>query len=261
MEPGALGRGFASKLFLDKYSPADQCLFIDADCLCTGPIGWVFERFAGHPVSVVGGQITEGEWFGDVRAVCESVGVKAIPKFNGGIYYLERGPRATAVYERARRLESRYDALGLVRLRGQANDELLMAIAMAQEGCRAIPDDGTILGGFLSYPDFVELDVLQGKCRLGRHSTGQGSEARDNRPDWIEPAVVHFLGHHVTLWPYRAEALKLLLATGLRLPTPLARVIGSCYAFPLRSVEAFKNRFRPTYHRIFGPRRMQPGIR
>ena len=161
--------GSHRKLLLDKYSPADECLFIDADCLCQRSIEWIFERFTGHAVSVVGGEVREGEWFGDVQAVCERVGVAALPNFNGAIYYLERGPKATAVYERARHLNSRYDALGLVRLRGQPNEELPLAIAMAQEECRAIPDDGTIYGDFAphNHPELVELERLERKMLPG----------------------------------------------------------------------------------------------
>lgn len=90
LQPGQYGQGFSPKLYLDKLAPAEQTLFIDADCLCVGSLESVFNRFAKHAVSVVGGTISEGEWFGDVAALCQRFGVEALPKFNGGIYYLEK---------------------------------------------------------------------------------------------------------------------------------------------------------------------------
>ena len=130
----------------NKRSSSTPIAFVCATLL------FVFDRFAGKPVSVIGGTISEGEWFGDVAHTCQLAGVSELPKFNGGIYYLKSGPKATAVYERARALLLDYDAMGLVRLRDAPDDELLMAIAMAQEGCCAIPEDGEIMGDFRRPP-------------------------------------------------------------------------------------------------------------
>src|SRR4051794_20643482 len=85
---GSLGKGFSVKLQLDRFLPAEATLFIDADCLCLAPLDFVFDRFSGHSVSVVGGIIADGEWGGDVAATCTAVGVASLPKFNGGIYYV-----------------------------------------------------------------------------------------------------------------------------------------------------------------------------
>jgi hypothetical protein len=89
ISPGEFGIGFSTKLHLDRFVTSGQTLFIDADCLCVRPLDSVFTRFKGKSVSVVGGTIADGEWFGDVRRTCELAGVPCLPKFNGGIYYLE----------------------------------------------------------------------------------------------------------------------------------------------------------------------------
>src|SRR4051794_32250425 len=138
VKPGELGHGYATKLHLDLVAPAKQTLFIDADCLCAGNLSSLFDRFSGLHVSVVGGEIKQGDWFGDAAKLCARFNLECLPYFVGGMYYLEPGTKATAVYARARRLAPDYDELGLVRLRGQPNDELLMAIAMALEGCAAL---------------------------------------------------------------------------------------------------------------------------
>ena len=166
LQRGQYGEGFSPKLFLDVLAPAPRTLYIDADCLCVGKLDTVFARFAGRPVSVVGGSISEGEWFGDVEKMCRRVGAKALPKFNGGIYYLERGDVSRQVYAQARDLEQEYDALGLKRLRGRPNDELLMAMAMAAHHQEAIPDDGSILGDPQACPGPMSLDAIKGGSRL-----------------------------------------------------------------------------------------------
>jgi hypothetical protein len=260
-DPGSLGSGFATKLHLDRLAPTKETLFIDADCICLGSLESVFERFQGHSVSAIGGTISEGEWFGDVADICARFSVCALPKFNGGVYYVERGPKASAVYDRARSLEQDYDRFGLIRLRGRPNDELLVAIAMAIEGCATIPEDGTILGDLFSCPDAVTIDVL----------TGQGLLRNPPAPDprhqqWFalqetKPRIVHFLGHHVEGWRYRTEALKLVLVSRLKLPSQLARPLASLYAAPFRLAEKLKDYLRPGFHRYIGPRKLKPGVR
>ncbi|HEX4132679.1 MAG TPA: hypothetical protein VHZ24_21780 [Pirellulales bacterium] len=126
-------------------------MFVDADCLCLGPLDSAFAQLAGHVVAVVGGAITKGESIGDVASICQRFEVPSLPKFNGGMYYLECRPAGTKVYEMARRLGTRYDKIGLVWLRNRPNNELLIAIAMAVHGLSAVPDNGTMLGDLLSY--------------------------------------------------------------------------------------------------------------
>jgi hypothetical protein len=122
LKPGQYGHGFSPKLHLDKVAPAPKTLFVDADCLCVGSLESTFDRFAERPVSVVGTTISEGEWFGNVAAICQRFDLKALPKFNGGVYYLEKGEISDRVYATARELEPQYDEIGLVRLRDRPND-------------------------------------------------------------------------------------------------------------------------------------------
>lgn len=254
---GALGSGFSPKLHLDRFAPAEQTLFIDADCLCVRSLTAAFDRFQGKAVSVVGGAIASGEWFGDIPSVLARVGVAELPKFNGGVYYIERGVLASAVYEEARRLEPQYDDLGLVRLRGHPNDELLLAIAMARYGLSATSDDGSIMGDLLNHPKMERLSVLHGTCVMRCKGHGQPSASLDR----IQPAIIHFLGYHAIQWPYRAEALKLKIASAWGLPVTLASLIGNMFALPYAAIEKLKNAGRPLFHRLFKPRQVRKGPR
>jgi hypothetical protein len=246
---GALGKGFSPKLHLDELAPAQHTLFIDADCLCVGPLDPVFDRFAGRAVAVAGGKISTGLWWSDVTEVCRRIGVASLPKFNGGIYYLEPGERATAVYARAREVAPLYDAWNLVRL---------MAIAMAEAGLEALPDDDdTIMAPFNNYPHFLELDVFAGRCRI----CNPPPPHRLSRPDLpfkiIEPVIPHFVNDYTDHWRYRAEALKLrVVAKGM--PLVLARLLAFCtVVVPGLAVEIGKVKLRPLFRKLFGVRRVK----
>jgi hypothetical protein len=258
---GSLGTGFSAKLHLDRFAPADQTLFVDADCLCIRPLDFVFDRFAGRDVSVVGGTIAEGEWFGDVARVCRELEVPAIPKFNGGVYYIEPGVKASAVYQRARDLLPKYDALGLVRLRGAPNDELLMAIAMAQEDCWGIPEDGLVMGEFLSTPKVIALDTVRGRCILENPPAPHPQNRAWFSLSQVRPAIVHFLGHHVSSWLYRSEVLRLRLAADHGVPPLLASATGSVFRWPYQIMDVAKDTLRPAFHAAFGPRKIRAEIR
>jgi hypothetical protein len=261
-ESEVLAKGFSSKLQLDQFSQTSETLFIDADCLCVGRLDSVFDRFQGREVSVIGGKITHGEWFGDISSLLTSFGLPSMPKFNGGIYYLEKCTVTTSVYGKARELEKDYDVLGLVRLRGRPNDELLMALAMAIHGLESLADDGTIMGDLYSCPELRSLDVFRGQASL------YNPPAPDrNHRSWypvvqIHPKVVHFLGDFTSNWQYRAESKKLELHCGLHLPRWLAEfLVFWSFTYWARLQCACKVWFRPWYHRFLGARKVKSSPR
>ena len=261
IRPGELGDGFSPKLHLDKLAPEGQTLFIDSDCLIYGNIKPVFEKFAGHPVSVVGNYISSGEWFGDVAAICKKFEVKQLPKFNGGIYYLENGERANKLYEHARTLEQQYDEIGFVRLRNRPNDEVIISLAMALNDETPVIDDGTIMSDPLSCPGKFKTDVLKGKTLLE-------NPPRSNllHQDWypferVSPLIVHFLGHHAQSYQYKKDAYRLSRLQQSTISFVEKIKSNLLIEWPMRSKAAFKNMLRPVYKLIFGTRRIKPSER
>jgi hypothetical protein len=68
---------------------------------------------------------------------------------------------------------------------------------------------------------------------------------------------VHFLDYGTDQWPYRAEALKIRLVQRNGLAVPLARLVADgTIGLAGRSLEAFKDTFRPAYRKLFGARRI-----
>ena len=262
LQKGEYGEGFSPKLHLDALAPAARTLFIDADCLCVGNLDTVFERFVGKAVGVVGGAISQGEWFGEVEPLCRRLGVKSLPKFNGGIYYLERGEVSRQVYAQARELEKEYDALGLQRLRGRPNDELLMAMAMAAHGLTAIPDDGTILSDPQACPGPLSLDVIHGGSRLTNPPAPHPLHRAWYPFREVSPVVVHFLGDSHQTYPYRSAAFRLRFAFA----QPMVRWLAAGYAALLIRLPGFcwaqiKRRLRGVYRALFGIRALRASER
>ena len=255
IKPGQYGDGFSPKLYLNRLAPAEKTLFVDADCLCIGSLESVFDRFAGHDVSVVGDFISNGEWFGDVQSICWQFGVAALPKFNGGVYYLEKGERSEQIYRTAQELEPRYDEIGLVRLRNKPNEELLMAIAMAVHKSSPIPDDGSIMSHPLGCQGKLSIDVLRGKSCLINPAPPDPQHQAWYPHHQVSPLLVHFLGHHTNQFPYLREETRLALAVGNSLPVWMADTWATITrSIPLVSATVAKDLLRPVYRWLVGVR-------
>ena len=253
LRSGQYGAGFSPKLYLNELAPAEQTLFVDADCLCVRDLRPAFDAFAGRPVATIGRVVSDGEWFGDVAAVSRQFSVAGLPRFNGGAYYLERGEASDRVFKEAQALEARYDEIGFQRLRGRSNDEVLIALAMAIHGLDPVPEDGSIMNSTLAAPAGVEVDVLEGRSLLRNPRSHADHNAWYEQQE-LRPALVHFLGSEVSRYPYRREELRLAkLADGwsTRGATLWADLT---FSAPWKAREAFKDTFRSLYHRVVGVR-------
>ena len=261
IRPGELGEGFSTKLFLDRLATEGCTLFIDSDCLIFGKLDSVFEIFKGHNVSVVGSYIAEGKWFGDIKAVCSKFNIQHMPKFNGGMYYLERGETAAAVYETARELEKKYDEIGFERLRNIPNDEVLMALAMQLHQQRPVIDDSTIMSDPQACPGGYKINVIKGKRWLLNPPLPHPLHQPWYPFQKVSPLVVHFLGYYTQHYPYRLEVYRLqkALKNELSFVNGLVGIIGIEY--PERLKVFFKNKFRRSYHKIFGVRNLKSSQR
>jgi hypothetical protein len=248
------GEGFENKLHIDELLPARHTLFVDADCLLTGSLDSVFKAFEGRSVSAVGGERSEGEWFGNLRVRCERFGVESVPVFVGAVYYVEDNKTAQQVFATARDVRDQYDAAGFVRLRGLPNEEPLISLGMALHDQEPVPDDGTIKADAMHFEDEMHIDVLTGESYFRGNS--------DRATAWgvreAEPVIAHFNNSYAEKLPYIREQAKLkkIYADGA------SRTWASTHAAltqsaPFRVVEGTKDVLRPVYHALWGPREIQ----
>jgi hypothetical protein len=259
--PGEIAsKGLGPKLYLDVLAPTKISLFLDSDCLVFRDLEFVFDRFRGRPISVVGVDVADGTWCGPSAAgLCSQFGFASMPRFNGGLYYLEKGTLATSVYQTARQLESQYDVLGFHRHRGWLNEEPLLSLAMAIHSQVSIADDGSILSDLAAGLEHTDINVLEGKSVLynplppsTRHKWWQNTRGR------YSPAVIHFADG----FPYNRESFKLALKFATPLPDAAIGALAFLrYSAPYRTKNAIKSVLRPTYKRLFGHRSAQPSDR
>ncbi|MDR3695468.1 hypothetical protein [Mucilaginibacter sp.] len=261
VQPGEFGEGFSTKLQLDKLAGEGQTLFIDSDCLIFGNIDFLFDRFNNHDVSVVGAYLSKGEWFGDIESICRKFNVPHLPKFNGGIYYIEKGAKASEVYATARELEKRYDEIGFIRLRNRPNDEVLMALAMQLHGQTPINDDGTIMSDPQACQGGYKIDIINGKRLLTNPPAPSNLHQSWYPFHEVSPVIVHFLGYYTQHYPYLREVYRLKKAINNTLSNidNLKSLI--IIEYPLRFKNCFKNSLRPLYHLLFGARMVKKSER
>jgi hypothetical protein len=257
IETGEFGYGFSPKINLDKLAPGGQTLFIDSDCLVYGNLREIFDKFKGHGVSVVGNYISEGNWFGDIKAVCEKFNISRLPKFNGGVYYLEKGDIAAKTYETARSLEKRYDEIGFVRFRGREADEMLMSLAMELNGETPITDDGCIMSDPLCCQGAFSTNVIKGKALLRNPPKPDPLHQNWYPFEKVQPLVVHFLGHHTQGYQYKKETYRLKKLSENKLNFfSESRALISIEAKG-RLIIFLKNKLRNIYHKLFGIRQIE----
>lgn len=220
--------GTTAKLKLAELSPFETTLFIDSDCLCVRRIELLFDYFGAADFAVFGENRPDFAWSEGAQQVPQIVAAPSYPTFNGGLYFFRRAAMARQVFARARHYSADYPSLKLDRPRGAHNDELLIALAMAELGLPACDDTALIpmVAPELPARD-LELNLLAGICRFTR--CGQV----------VEPAIVHFVGTRDLLPAYRREqwVLKWIVGAGWpRWTRPLLGVAAQAEHFARRVI-------------------------
>lgn len=206
----SLGIGIIQKLYMYDYSPFDETIFIDVDCLVVKNIDFLWKLFSGNNVGVMGRKVFDGELFGvPVKQLGEKLGLSYIPAFNGGTYYFKKNPRAKAVYDKAKELVSRYDELGIARHRGNINEEPLMSIALGLFNEEPVNDDGMGMYTPVGQSGVFKMDVLKGYCEFYKYGKK------------VTPAIMHFGLGHTQAFHYKREVLKLDLVYYKKIPAGL----------------------------------------
>jgi hypothetical protein len=202
------GSGLRQKLYLDKYSPFDETLFIDADCLVVKPLQQMLAICNKHSFVVFGGQINTGEWYMDVAAMCRHFKLPSIPLFNGGTYYFNNKAVAEDIYDKARNLADDYEALGFKKMNGSINEEPLVAVAMALNNVDAVDDKGIGMRTPIGINGPLNIDTFKQECYF------------DKEGEIVSPAILHFAGSYSIAFHYRRETARLKLIRQLSFVSP-----------------------------------------
>lgn len=252
------GKGFETKLYLDRFAQTDQTLFIDADCLIYGDLTNVFDIFKGRFVSAIGDHIIEGDFFCDVTKMINQLELSYMPRFVGGVYYLEKSPITEKVFDFARSLKPRYDELGFIRLRGVENEEPLIALGMAKYNQKVVPEDGSIKADRMFFK-YCRTNILSGKAIFWNEDTYP--EKVYFKIKQANPLIGHFNASFAENYEYSSENHRLKLRS-LGLPTVLSNLYTDIFIlFPGKLQAIFKEALRPVYRIFFGFRSVKKSKR
>lgn len=172
------------KLLALDLTEYDEVLALDGDCLAFKRLEDVFTTLRGSPFAVQGDHQSEGTWHGsDVAEMCRKLGVTELPRFNGGLIYYERSDEAKRLIARAREIEKDYGSTGFENFRGNASEEVCVALAMLETGIGEVaPDELDFMNTGTGLIGKLTLDILRNECHF---------VCRRQSVRYIEPYVFH----------------------------------------------------------------------
>lgn len=189
--------GTVLKTRIYEYSPFEETLFIDSDCLVTRDFTPQLEAIKAWDFSPVVNTYLRGDdsdlWLEDVGAALFKVGGDCFPKFNGGVYFFRRSDAAAQVFAEAEAIRHRQSELGILDFDAAGpGEETLIGLALAKLGLTDLYDDNAkLMRTPLNATGRVHLDILKGECEFEKN--GQ----------IVNPAIVHFCGPWIDHPAYR----------------------------------------------------------
>jgi hypothetical protein len=181
-----LQAGVVHKLDLYDYSPFQETLFIDSDCIVTRPFPSELAAIREYEFTpVVSRYLYRGEsdpWIDNLTNTLDQINGASFPKYNGGVYFFKKCEFAQQIFERAKALCHETKRLGIKDFdKGGPNDETLFGLTLAELHVTQLYDD---LGALMRTPVGIigklHVDALGGGCSFNKGG------------DVVSPAICHF---------------------------------------------------------------------
>lgn len=133
-------RSYMDKIDIMRYSPYDETIFVDADCIAFNDLNEYWEDFQGAEFSAYGKVFYEDSdraWF----KISETLKYERLLKYSidlhGGIYYFKKGKMVDNIYTTCKDISSDYASFRFKNFKKPA-DEPIIALAMAVNGAKSI---------------------------------------------------------------------------------------------------------------------------
>lgn len=224
----SIGTGIIQKINMYHYSPFDETLFIDADCMVVRPLGFLFDAFSSLKISVLGKKVYAGNMFGvEIDELKKQFPLEYLLSFNGGTYYFKKSDQAAKVFETVTGLARNYGQLGLNLHRGERNEESVMSIAMGMHGVEPVPDEIQGMYTPVGQQGIFRMDVLKGYCYFMKNGVK------------VTPAIMHFGGGYPEAFHYRREKKKLFLVYYRKFSRGTASFLVNCAYNPAYTLYVF----------------------
>jgi hypothetical protein len=175
------GHPFRVKTRLNRYTPFENTLYIDADSLVFHPLDSLFTALNGRGFVYNGGKRTEGTWYLDIGTLITRLGVPWLPEFNSGMLLFNR-EQSAAVFEDASAYMTNYAESEIAFFRGtMLPDEPFLAMALAKNNVEPYEDFGR----------FSRTLIGASRIRLNA-AHGFALYTKEGVP--VFPLIVHFCG-------------------------------------------------------------------
>lgn len=196
-----MGTRMEPKFYLDRFSPFDENLYIDTDCLVVNDLARFWDYFAGQYFAIPGWRYLskqDRDAAVDVGFVLDKFGLDRLAKFNGGCYYYRKSSETTAFFNTARQLLADAGSLKIGDYWGGGfSDEPLFSLALGIHGLE-MTNTGT--SGFwtpIGSRGPIRLDLFKQKCQFRK-------EGR-----MVYPDIVHFPAGYRESYVYHREVWRL----------------------------------------------------
>jgi hypothetical protein len=186
------GVGVVQKLSLDRYSPFDETLFVDSDCIFYKSPERIWNLYASNDFRIRGWRYLTGrteyekerpyEFVENMPDFLRQNNISRFPHFNGGVFFFRKSKIASQIFNTARSVYERRTTLGLIPFKNAPiADEPAFAVAMVIAGVDMDPwNNHEGMETAIDMEDIHSLNVLRGKARF-----------RKNGAD-CDPVLIHF---------------------------------------------------------------------
>jgi hypothetical protein len=195
--------GVLQKAYLDHYSPFEETLFIDSDCVVTRPFSEEMTQIRAYDFTPAMEKFTPpggtDEHIENLSEALRLVGGEKFPKFNGGVYFFKKGERSSSVFRLARDIHSNYRQYGIKAFdKSGPGEESVFALALAKLGMLDLyHDEGNLMRTPTGLKGNIAIEPLGGGCSFERYD------------GVVSPAICHFAGHFLFSPEYKLAAYSL----------------------------------------------------
>jgi hypothetical protein len=205
----AYGLGVVQKLNVDRYSPFEETLFVDSDCIFYKSPERLWRLYAGKDFRARGWRYLTGrteyerkrpyEFVQDTSDFLRKNNIERLPHFNSGVFFFRKSETASNVFISARSVYERRTTVGLVPFKNAPiADEPAFGVAMELCGVEMDPwDNREGMETALNMENVYSINVLTGKAKF-----------RKNGVD-CDPVLIHFNVDAQNGTTYNREASRL----------------------------------------------------
>jgi hypothetical protein len=180
------GKGVAQKLSVDRYSPFDETLFVDSDCVFYHDPALTWQAYATDDFVIKGWRYLtredRHENVGNLALLLEQTGISKMGSFNSGIFYFRKTERCDRLFATSREIYERRADLAFKPFKNApVAHEPVLAIAMEMCGIGFSPWDPTTgMETWINMRDMQSVNVLRGESKVTKHGLT------------LEPTVIHY---------------------------------------------------------------------